>query len=89
MDIEFDPRKDAENVASRGISFTSVKEGDWNDAILWSDDRFCYYEERINALVMIGDRLHFVSFTLRDTVMRVISVRKANNREIRRYGKEG
>ena len=40
---------------------------------------------RDDALGFIGGRLHAVVFTRRATVMHVISLRKANRREERRY----
>ena len=37
---------------------------------------------------MIGDRLHAVVFTPRADKVQVISLRKANQREVKNYGQE-
>ncbi len=49
------------------------------------DDCFDYEEVREMALGFIGKRLHALVFTRRGEAIHVISVRKANDREIRRY----
>ncbi|WP_338926141.1 BrnT family toxin [Mycetohabitans endofungorum] len=61
------------------------------DAIGWSmvwcfaDDRADYGELREIGYTVINDRLYCVVFTQRGDTFRVISFRKANNREISRY----
>ncbi len=42
-------------------------------------------EARYVALGYIGDRLHYVVYTMRGGKCRIISLRKANSREIRQY----
>ncbi|WP_084445595.1 BrnT family toxin [Desulfosarcina sp. BuS5] len=44
-------------------------------------------ELRFNALGYINNRLYHMTFTLRGGAMRVISLRKANSREVRKYAK--
>ncbi|WP_308915618.1 BrnT family toxin [Jannaschia sp. LMIT008] len=58
------------------------------DRIEWRDDRHDYGESRTIILGLIDDRLHCVVVTSRDDgrTMRLISVCKADKREIRRYG---
>ncbi|TCP10798.1 ribonuclease toxin BrnT of type II toxin-antitoxin system [Simplicispira metamorpha] len=34
---------------------------------------------------LIGDRLYVMVFALRETAVRIISLRKANSREVKRY----
>ena len=50
MEIEFDPAKDAANVAKHGISLQAAEEFDWNAAIEREDDRFDYGETRFVAV---------------------------------------
>jgi uncharacterized DUF497 family protein len=86
MRIEFDPAKSAWNKAERGLSFAVAADFDFASAIIWEDDRFAYPETRIIALGFIGIRLHVLCFTAITGGIRVISLRKANRREITRYG---
>jgi uncharacterized DUF497 family protein len=44
-----------------------------------------YAEQRLEATGLIGERLHVMIYCLRSDVVRVISLRKANPREVRRY----
>ena len=85
MEITFDPAKNEQNVAFRGISFDSVVRFDWDTALVGRDDRVNYGEDRFIALGQIDGRLHVLVFTPRDGAIRVISLRKANKREIKRY----
>ncbi len=88
MKIEYDSSKNQQNIEKRGLSFAAVKELNWPEALLWQDVRKDYGEERWSAIVPMKNRLYFVSYTWRRDAMRVISFRKANNREINRYEKE-
>jgi len=48
MEISYDPRKDARNVAVRGLSFDLVKLMDFDDALVKVDDRTDYGEVAIS-----------------------------------------
>jgi len=85
MLIEFDPAKDAINRRKHGISLGDAALVDWDDALIWADDRVDYGEMRMCALGHIGTRLYFVAFVDRGQVRRVISFRKANKREFNDY----
>jgi uncharacterized DUF497 family protein len=54
-------------------------------ALIVEDSRKAYEERRFQALGLIGDRVHMPVFTPRGSKMHVISLRKANPREIKRY----
>jgi len=88
MKIEFDPAKSERNARERGLSFDLVEGFDWETAIYWEDVRFPYAEIRFTAIGFVGKRLHVVCFTPLMHVLRIISFRKANAREVRRYEKE-
>jgi hypothetical protein len=88
MKIEFDPVKSEKNVRERGLPFDLVEKFDWETAVFSEDARFPYAETRMIALGFIGKRLHFVCFTPAIGAMRIISFRKANEREVRRYDEE-
>jgi len=53
--------------------------------LIEEDTRFAYGERRFYALGEVDGRVHAVIFTRRGTAIRLISFRKANDREIRRY----
>jgi uncharacterized protein len=85
MRIEFDPRKDATNIAKHGVSLAQASRLEWDTAISWTDDRMNYGEERISSIAYIGFRLYVVVYVNRLFVRRIISLRKANPREMKRY----
>ena len=85
--MERDPAKDDRNIAERGLSLDLAERLDWATALIWEDNRRDYGERRYCVLGFIGDRLHSVVFTPRDGKPRVISLRKANKREVKRYEK--
>ena len=47
--------------------------------------RKSYGESRLCATGLVGTRLFVLMFTLRESAVRIISLRKANQREVRRY----
>ncbi len=86
MNIEFDPAKNARNIAERNLSFTAVAYFKWNTAHIVEDVRKVYPERRFIAFGFLAVRLHILCFTpLDDGGVRVISFRKANKRERRKY----
>lgn len=87
MRVMFDPIKDASNIAKHGISLALAEALDWAASWIWIDLRRDYGEARQCALVPKGQRLYFVAFVDRGDVRRVISLRKANEREVKHYVK--
>lgn len=85
VEIEYDKAKDAKNRAKHSLSLEDAERLDWNAALTVPDKRRSYGEERFTASVPMAGRLHVVVFTLRGTLMRIISLRKANRRENKRY----
>jgi uncharacterized DUF497 family protein len=85
MEIEFDPAKDAESQRKHGLSLSLAAVFDWGAALIKRDDRFAYDEICENALVPMGDRLSYVTFTERGDILRIISLRHAKNMERERY----
>ena len=59
----------------------------WDAALAWLDDRADYGEVRMVALAPIGDILFFVAFVDREPARRIISLRRANRREVNHYVK--
>lgn len=58
---------------------------EWDSALIWPDVRHPYGEPRQSALVLHGERVYFVAFVERAEGRRIISLRKANDREKLRY----
>ena len=85
MEITYDPAKDAANVEKHGVSLALAAELEWDSALVWPDTRQHYGEARQSALALLGPRVYFVAFVDRADGRRVISLRKANPREVRDY----
>lgn len=85
MLVTFDPAKSERNEAERGIPFSAAAEFDWSGALVAEDTRRDYGERRYQAVGFIGERLHVLVFTPRDQGVHVISLRRANGRERKRY----
>lgn len=85
MNTTFDPAKEAANLAKHGVSLAEAARLDWGMALVSLDDRHAYGEQRQVALAAMDGRLWVVVFTDRPEGRRVISLRKANLREYRRY----
>ena len=85
MNISYDPDKNEKNIVERGISFERAAEFEWSSALIVEDTRKDYGESRFQALGFIGKRLHALVFTPRAGQVHVISLRKANRREVKRY----
>ncbi len=85
MRIGFDPAKDAVNCEKHGVSLSLAAELDWEAALVWVDERFEYNETRLIALAPKVETLYYVAFVDRGEVRRIISLRRANRREVKHY----
>lgn len=85
LKFSWDPAKNDRNVELRGFGFSLAAEFDFETAVSAIDDRQDYGEVRYVAIGFIGERLHILVYTLRDTGCHIISLRKANKREVRAY----
>lgn len=85
MRVEFDSDKDRINRRKHGMSLEAAAEMDFLTAQIIRDDRRDYGEVRFRACGWIDRRLHMLVFTMRGDIVRAISLRKANDRERRRY----
>ena len=85
MRVEYDPEKRAETLRKRGLDLAEAGRV-FDDPILTiEDDREDYGETRFVTVGRISGRVHFVVWTPRGEARRIISMRKANGREIARY----
>ena len=85
MHMEFDPGKDSRNQVKHGVSLALAAELDWEAALVWVDDRFDYAELRMIALAPKTETLYYVAFVDRGEARRIISLRRANRREVKHY----
>lgn len=85
VEITFDPRKSARNVKERNLGFEQAADFDFVSATY--EIEFRNGEYRIVAVGYLNKRLHILCFIPRPGGIRVISFRKANDREVRKYGK--
>ena len=81
MIYEWDYDKAEINISLHGVSFEAIEEFGWETSLITLDDRFDYGETRYVAIGVIGKRLHVVVFADRNSVTRIISLRKANKKE--------
>ena len=81
MNYEHDPAKLAANVRKHGVWFSAADDFE-------VDSRKRYGETRLIAAGLIGVRLFVLTFTLRGNAVRIISLRKANRREVQRYARQ-
>jgi uncharacterized DUF497 family protein len=85
LEVTFDPAKNERNIRERGLSFERAQDFDFKTAFLRIDARQDYGETRHVALGFLDGRLHVLCFTETTAGIRVISFRRANAREVKRY----
>ena len=82
MDIEFDPAKRDITLRERGLDFAHAVEVFRLPTLTWQDERFVYGETRYTTFGYLADEWVIVVWTPRGAARRIISMRKANEREI-------
>lgn len=86
MNFEWDESKSETCFIDRGFDFLYATQAFFDpNRILHEDTRYSYGEERYQLFGIIEQRLYLVVFTQRHGVTRIISARKANQREVRQY----
>jgi uncharacterized DUF497 family protein len=85
MRVEFDAAKGARDRAKHGMSLAVASELDWEAARVWVDDRFEYEELRMIALARKSEVLYYVAFVDKGEARWIISLRRANRREVKHY----
>ena len=83
--IEFDLLKSARNAQERDLPFERAVDFDWDDAVVIADVRREYGEPRLVATGFLDGRLHVLCFVRIAEGIRVISLRRANVREVLHY----
>ena len=85
MDVDYDPAKRALTLEMRGLDMARAGEVFFGPHLTFEDDRRDYGEPRCITLGYLDGRLVFMAWTPRGEVCRVISMRKTNERERKRY----
>ena len=86
MEFEWDDAKDAANRTKHGVSLADAVGLDWEVGVDLIDSRGTYGEVRIIRYARIESRLWVCVYVYRNEKRRIISLRKANKREIIYYG---
>jgi uncharacterized protein len=86
--LEYDRTKNEANCEKHAISLEQAHLFEWSNAVIITDNRRNYGEQRFSATGYILKRLHVMVFTQRKSVTRIISLRKANKREQQKYAKK-
>ena len=85
MIFEWDDYKLKLNLENHKVHFSLAELFEWNTAGIVLDNRKVYGEMRYRAFGLIDYRLYCLVFTPRNGKIRVISLRKANQREVQAY----
>jgi uncharacterized DUF497 family protein len=83
--ITYDEATRRRTLDERGVDFADAGMVFEGHTLTVEDDRFDYGEKRYQSMGMLGDRLVMVVWTPRKDARHVISMRKCNEREQRRY----
>lgn len=85
MEISFDLDKRNKTLRERGLDFADAAQVFAGPAFTQADERFDYPEPRFVTFGLLGERMVVIVWTAADTGRRIISMRKANEREQARY----
>jgi uncharacterized protein len=83
--ITYDPVKNERNIRERGLPFDRAEDFDFATAHFYTEVR--KGETRRVAVGYLDKRLHLLCYIPQPDGIRVISFRKANAREAKKYGK--
>lgn len=83
--FEWDEKKRKTNLKKHGVDFYAVANFNWDDCIRIIDNRKNYGEERWVATGEIGDDIYICVYVMRGNDIRIISLRKANQKEVYFY----
>ncbi len=85
MRTTFDPRKRADTLANRGLDFDGARHVFAGAHLTIEDDRRDYGEVRWQSVGRLNNNLVMVVWTQRGDARHIISMRKCNERERKRY----
>lgn len=85
MKLSYDPEKRARTLAERGLDFDDAVHVFAGPALTIEDDRRDYGEKRFQTMGLLNDRLVMIVWTQREDTLHLISMRKANDREKKKF----
>ena len=85
MEISFDPAKRKTTLALRGLDFADAARIFEGPIYETEDDRFDYPERRYSTIGLLDGRMVVIIWTETEKGRRIISMRKANEREQAKY----
>ncbi len=89
MEIEWDPGKNEQNIAKHGVTFAFALGAFAVRMLQWRDTHRDYGEDRWVGIAELEGRVYVLVWTMRGPErVRLISARKANERETKRFRKE-
>jgi uncharacterized DUF497 family protein len=88
MEFEWDPRKAAENFRKHSVLFNEAAEAFFDENAIEFFDEHAEDEVRFQLVGISSIRLLFVGYTVRGEVIRIITARKANARQVRYYNEQ-
>lgn len=88
MEITYDPEKQARTLAERGLDFEDAAQVFAGTTLTHEDDRQDYGETRYQTIGLLNGRLVMVVWTERGSTRHVISMRRCNDREQKKYGRQ-
>lgn len=88
MIYEWDEAKSQANLEKHGLAFEDAQAVFEGDVVTVADQRKNYGETRFASLGMLSERVVFIAHTARAGKVRIISMRKANEREQKIYQKQ-
>ena len=86
MEIEFDPAKRAAILQIRGLDMARAPDVFAGATLTVEDNRKDYGEPRYITIGFLSNRMVVLAWTQRGNIRRIISMRKANEREQAVYG---
>jgi uncharacterized DUF497 family protein len=84
----WDEAKRLRNIKTHGLDFAGCEAVFQGPVLTWDDDRQAYGELRINLLGWLDGTVVHLTYTERGDDLHIISLRKAEKHEIRRYAQE-
>ena len=85
MRITYDPQKRADTLTNRGLDFEDAPQVFVGDIFQMADDRRDYGEVRWQTIGRLDGHLVMVVWTARGRARHIISMRKCNAREGKKY----
>ena len=85
MEFEWNTIKNQRNIEKHGIDFIDAVRIFEHPTLTIVDNRSDYGEKRIAAMGTVENVILYVVYTIRGDIWRIISARRANRRERKKY----